>query len=140
MEYHTCSKSGLNGINIDIKEKKIQTMLPFNISIFFESKKGSNEMYKVLNEKYITFAAKEKWENHLNMTGINWKKIHTSCTKLCWYHYRIIHRTNTLLYKMKIICSNICKCCKEEPETIEHLFWSCHMVSSLWNALNNWIF
>lgn len=66
-------------------------MLPFNISIFFQSEKGSKDMYKTMNEKYITFSAKEKWENHLNMTDINWKKINPSCTKytrstkLCWF-------------------------------------------------------
>ena len=139
----------LNTINIEVNERKIHAILPFNISIFFESKKGSREMYKVLNENYVTFAAKEKWENHLNMTGINWKKIHTTCTnyskstKLCWFQYRTIHRIleiNSLLYKMKINSNNICTFCKEGPETIEHLFWSCPMVASLWHALNIWIF
>ena len=45
-----------------------------------------------------------------------------------YLHYRIINRiiaTNTYLVKIKISNDKMCTFCKQENETIAHLFWKC---------------
>ena len=49
--------------------------------------------------------------------------------------YKIIMRyvpTNYILHKMKKIPSQSCTFCMVEPETIEHLFYNCHIIKSFW--------
>lgn len=138
------------GINTE-REKQQQALLPFNINIFFKSNKGSKDMYNILNQGAIpvVIAAERKWEGILNNVVGDWKKIHNCVTKiskntkLCWFQYRIIHRilgTNTLLLKMNRVQCNLCTFCKEEPESIEHLLWGCHIVADIWHHLNALIF
>jgi len=45
--------------------------------------------------------------------------------------------TNKLLYKFKYVNSNLCDFCNCQTETIEHLFWECHIIQPLWSNLNN---
>ena len=112
--------------------------MPFNIGLFLKSRKGSKDMYNVLNRKTVQISAEQKWGNILNKYDIEWKHIHFHCTKhikntkLCWFQYRIIHRilgTYTFLYKIIVKDCNLFTFCREEPETIEHLLWGCHKVS-----------
>jgi len=59
-----------------------------------------------------------------------------------WFQYRILHRilgTNSLLFKMNIIGSNLCTFCKMSSETIEHLFHDCQLVLDFWKMLSQWI-
>ena len=91
---------------VNVHEKNPQPLMPFNIGLFLKSRKGSKDMYNVLNRKTVQISAERKWENILNKYDIEWKNIHFHCTKqtkntkLCWFQYRIIHRilgTNTFL-------------------------------------------
>merc|ERR1712074_340439 len=55
--------------------------------------------------------------------------------------YRSIHRclaTNDLLFKIKITDSNLCTFCREEIETLVHLFTSCKHVKSFWKEVTSW--
>ena len=123
-------------------------LIPFNLLIFFKSPKGSKDMYNVLISNYINPKCEEKWSHQLN-NNYNWKQIYnmsfdtTKSSKLQWFQYRIIHRiigTNDFLFKIKVKQSDKCSFCKEDKETIEHIFWSCPKVSELWEQLNSWIF
>ena len=61
---------------------------------------------------------------------------------LLWFQYRILHRiitTNTFLYKIKYIESNICDLCHSQPETLEHLFFDCPKVLDVWKETELWI-
>jgi hypothetical protein len=55
--------------------------MPFNIGLFLKSRKGSKDMYNVLNRKTVQISAERKWENILNKYDIGWKNIHFHCTK-----------------------------------------------------------
>ena len=52
--------------------------------------------------------------------------------------YRII-TTNTFLYKIKYIESNICDLCHSQPETLEHLFFDCPKVLDVRKEIELWI-
>ena len=72
-------------------------------------------------------------------------KVPFQCLKdptLLWFQYRILHRiitTNTFLYKIKYIESNICELCHSQPETLEHLFFDCPKVLDVWKGIELWI-
>jgi hypothetical protein len=44
-------------------EKNPQPLMPFNIGLFLKSRKGSKDMYNVLNRKTVQISAERKWEN-----------------------------------------------------------------------------
>ena len=58
------------------KGKKQQTMLPFNINIFFKSNRGSKDMFNILNQGTIpvVIAAERKLNIILNKVVGKWKK------------------------------------------------------------------
>ena len=59
----------------------------------------------------------------------------TNVPKYRSFQYRVLQRgivTNVQLESWKIIPSNLCSFCKEEEETVLHLFIRCRLVKELW--------
>ena len=59
----------------------------------------------------------------------------TNITKYRSFQYRLLQRgliTNVQLFKWGITTSNNCTVCKENRETMLHLFVECHQVKDLW--------
>ena len=55
---------------------------------------------------------------------------------------RLLHRilpTGRYLFLRKIIDSPLCSFCKQEEETITHLFWGCTVIQSFWSNLQTLI-
>ena len=52
-------------------------------------------------------------------------------------HFKILHNTIFTENKLWIMkCSDgICRCCKEDTETIEHLFWACPNAFKVWEII-----
>ena len=51
------------------------------------------------------------------------------------FQYKFIFKvifTNTRLFKMGIKETKMCTFCKQEDETLKHLFWDCKMVKEFW--------
>ena len=66
----------------------------------------------------------------------------THDTKLQWLQYRITHRilgTNSYLFKIRYINSDLCSFCIREKETIKHLFWDCIYINPLIGEFVAWI-
>ena len=90
----------------------------------------------------------------LNITPEQWKKIYTLLylttkdTYLRWLQYRILHiilPTNSYLVKIQVCESNKCVFfCKNDKETIDHLFWHCDVIQlfieQLKPLMSNYIF
>ena len=103
-------------------------------------------MYNILNKSTIIPTAQTKYSNlGYMLSAQEWRnvyKIPFQCLKdptLLWFQYRILHRiitTNTFLYKIKYIESNICDLCNSEPETLEHLFFDCPNVLDVRTKVN----
>lgn len=123
--------------------------LPYSIKEILKNKKGSKDIYAIFNKKEVDIKSQIKWNNTFEYTNLNWKLIYNipakccSNTKLHWFQYRILHRilaTNCLLVKMKIIEDNLCSFCRVLPETIEHLFWHCTLVTEFWESIDAWLY
>ena len=73
-------------------------VMPFNVKLILRSKKGSQDMYRLLTYKTVSPKSQTKWNQIFLNTDLNWKTIYTipkvCCknTKLHWFQYRILHR------------------------------------------------
>ena len=122
--------------------------MPYYIKEILKNKKGSKNINAIFYKKDVHIKSQIKWNNTFEYTSLNWKLIYnapTKClsnTKLHWFQYHILHRilaTNDLLVKMKIIQNNLCSFCRALPETIEHLFWHCIVVTEFWESIESWL-
>ena len=65
----------------------------------------------------------------------------TTNTKLQWLQFRIVHRiiaTNSYLFQIKYVESDVCTFYHYEKETINHLFWDCIYINPLWGEFVAW--
>ena len=80
----------------------------------------------------------------LNIEKKHWE-IANKCTKevrlrvLHWKIIQNIYPTNVLLKKMRVSNSEMCKFCPQEIDYIEHFFWECQVVKTLWKAIEQTI-
>jgi exonuclease III len=104
--------------------------------------KGARIFYDILCQDQHQPNCCKNWENRLEVKVL-WKNIFQKIkqlndTRLKWLQIRIVHRilgTNTILYNMGIEKSNKCTFCNSDKESIQHLFWSCHLVQQFWVRL-----
>ena len=108
--------------------------VPLSIKQFLLPEKGCKIYYKILfnNCKNVELPMRNKWENIFsNHDDEAWKNIFHSCFKsikdnsIIWFQYRIIFDilpTRYFLRKIKLTESDVCVFCKDQIETILHLF------------------
>ena len=111
-----------------------------NMQSLTRSKKGSKDFYNVfLSEEFEEPSCKSIWTRKLSSTLNDkiWENIFRACHKsildngLIWFQYKILYNildTKYYLNKLKIIDSNLCSFCNQQPESIEHLFVHCEFV------------
>ena len=92
--------------------------------------------------------SQQKWNNDLcteeKVAEINWKSAHTisyNCTKstkLRCYHFKLLKRriaTNVFLCKAGIYPTDHCTFCKQEPDTLLHLYLNCSVTCEFWEHI-----
>ena len=128
--------------NAELKQKEYPHF-PECIRTIIKRKKGSKDLYNVfLSNINSIYKLNTKWNALLQLgENFDWKSVFMSisnCTKdskLLWFQYRIFYRilaTNNYLYKCKITTNNTCNLCKQEVESIEHLFFYCAKSNEIW--------
>lgn len=113
-----------------------------SLTLIYSIHKGTKLYYNTLSENSSEAKCCKKWTRHFNRE-MNWKtcflKLHKiNDVKLKWLQLRIIHRilgTNVILKKMRITNSEQCTFCKQERDSIAHLFWHCSHVQTFWKEL-----
>ena len=109
-------------------------VFPKIVQAILKQKKGSQNIYKILNENNDEPTGKNKWNRLYHIDEKSWEYIFmapfkiTKCTKLRWFQTCINHKilaTNKFLYQIKTIDSPNCSFCSTNEESIEHLFWKC---------------
>ena len=149
LEYLRMTK-GLNNYLITLPEnnRNIKPIQPLFTSLMNKYKKGSRIFYNTLIKKDHLEAPnfKFKWSSQLSksFTDSDWKKFFNIChytihdNDLKWFQYKIIHKilgTNSLLFKISISTSNLCRACNEFEETDDHLFFTCRISATLIDEL-----
>lgn len=91
--------------------------------------------------------AQLRYTNIFSNETLEWKEIYklpfkvALDTKSREFQYRILNRilaTNSLLKKIGITNSSACSFCGTVDESLEHLFTSCPIVTTLWTDLIDW--
>lgn len=117
------------------------------------SNSSSKNIYKaIVPFKLPTVSSQRKWsEEFPDMTdsrnpGI-WKEVYTSPyiaardTKLQAFQYRLVHRIvpcNKYLANIRIKADSTCSYC-DSTDSLQHFFFSCQPVHSLWSSLSSWL-
>ena len=119
------------------------------IELILSNVKGCKTIYQAFVENSTEATAYKKWkEYNIIENRKEWEKAverpyqTTQNTRLLWLQFRIIHRilaTDSLLYKMKIVNTDKCTFCKEDPGTLLHILWECRHVVKFWNELINFL-
>ena len=109
------------------------------LKIIYSQQKGSRLYYEILTQGKDKPKCCEKWEARLN-TDIDWsrnfkKMQNIQEIKLKWFQIRLVHRilaTNIVLMHMGIENDINCSFCRQERDSINHIFWRCVYVKSFW--------
>ena len=70
---------------------------------------------------------------------IQFRLIKQTCIDTYLITFQFLHRiipTNTCLLKVKIKDNDRCSFCRNEPESLEHLFFDCSTVKDIWSNLS----
>ena len=120
-----------------MKNKAESPILPFAFKIYLKSKKGTQDMYKLLNKSTELPSGRIAWDKKYTFNNNEWKTIFkeafriTKDTTMQWFQTRINHKnlaTNKFLCKIKVTNDPKCFFCSVSDETIEHLLWECNIV------------
>ena len=86
--------------------------------------------------------SEQKWEDQFQ--NIKWKLVYTTyirstiSSKLRNFQYKFLTRiipTNKWLYKCKLVSSSLCDFCNMYTDSLNHLFWECHVIQQFWRDL-----
>ena len=90
-----------------------------------------------------------KWSNEIQDVRSeyiqNYFSLAKSCTnetKLIYFQCKLLNRiltTNTFLHKIGKTENNNCTFCKENPESLIHLFCDCRIIKHFWNECSDWL-
>jgi hypothetical protein len=114
-------------------------------------KKPNSFLYNIQmnNTEKENVSAENKWKQTIDdNTSVEWKNVYlmpfkaTIDTSLRSFQYKFVMRlipTNTYLFTCKLTTSRLCDFCCMHSETLEHLFWECHVIQNLWNQVGNYL-
>ena len=114
-----------------------------------KAKKANKLVYtKRISKKILpSRQAQQKWVTECGIEDeecIKWHETYqlafkcSTSTRLLEFQYKILHRriaTNEFLFKIALKDDPNCSFCKDEPEKLSHLFWSCPKVTTFWTFL-----
>ena len=116
--------------------------IPFKLQLFLSKPNISRYCYALfvnaLRKKCVVTDnnLKQKWNRDIgghHVGSLINVKTSTKSAYLQYLHYRIINRilpTNKFLNAVQLSTTNTCTFCKQEIETIMHLFWQCPITQS----------
>ena len=70
------------------------------------------------------------------------KSSSTKISKLIIFLFKLLHRrlaTNDFLNKIDIRPDDLCTFCRDERESLIHIFWSCRKTNSFWKNFQDWL-
>ena len=132
-----------------VNESLLRPNIPNHVRILYRSEKGTRDIYKhISTTKTNTHPMKVKWNRDLNLfiNDITWRDIFKVCfytsndNYLVWFQLRILYRilgTNSYLNKIGLSPSSFCRNCKNDTETLMHIFTECPSVKLFWGKIQN---
>jgi len=146
------------GIISSIKslQNKVKTQPPLKgnyksfIDVFLSVNKTNRLVYQkcVSSKQTSPSKTQNKWLTDCQITcfnSINWKVVYklpfsyTKIPKLIIFELKLLHRrlaTNDFLNKIGMRPDVLCTFCRDEKESLIHLFWSCRETNLFWKTSN----
>ena len=128
-------KSYIRKTEITVEVKNSADLIK-TLKTIYNQQKGSRLYYEILTQNITRPNCCDKWEAKLNK-DIHWcitfKKMQQ--TELKWFQIRLVHRiiaANVVLMHMGIKNDITCSFCRQDRDSINHIFWSCTYVRSFW--------
>ena len=118
--------------------------IPTHTKLLLKSTSGSKHIYDTLNMNADTPTSKMKWNNLYKITEENWKYFYnnpfkiTKDSNVLWFQTQILHNflpLNKYLKTIGIKDNDLCTFCKDEQETIPHLFVNCRKTRMFLSSL-----
>ena len=91
---------------------------------------------------------KLSWEEYFDIP-LPWHKVYSLLYRISidsnsrMFQYKLLFKflpCNKTLCLWGLIDSPICSLCKEEEESVVHLFWNCHITANFWALVDDWFF
>ena len=118
-----------------------------NAKIYPLDKLTSKELYNIhLKVKFRLPTSHKSIQHSLKNDLIPWKKVYILSRNISIdsysriFQYKVLNNIlflNNSLFKMGKVDSPLCSYCREDNETIAHLFLDCHVSKSIWLYLTN---
>ena len=119
---------------------------------FLKTKKPNRLTYKILVSKKQKrpITAQRKWIADCTLETqeiIDWKTVYrtpflcTKITKIIVFQFKLFHRrlaTNSFLTKINQKDNEQCTFCRNDKETLIHLFWTCEISTLFWQGFKKW--
>ena len=124
----------------NIKKKMSDPVIPHHLQIFLKNRKGTKDMYTILNQGSDEATDKKRWNKTYQFEDESWRKIFLwpfSITKDTALNHHIL-ATNQFLHKIKYIDNASCSFCADQEESIYHLLWECKHTKALIEELRKW--
>ena len=137
----------------DTAETRDYTFETLSEKIVKREKPGPLIYQKLIRAKSLTPRKSQlKWFRDCNFSDeedtFNWELAYlmarrcTKSTKLIEFQFKLLHRripSNDFLFKIGRKENDNCTFCNNSSETLIHLFWSCHVTSSFWKSVTDWL-
>ena len=117
------------------------------LQYLMRDKKGCRRLYDVMvPTKLITES--NRWEQDIGHISEAEMKAYNSVIptlkeiKLRDFQFKITHKilvTKSFLYRIHKVDDNLCQYCRQNSETILHLFVQCNNVKRFWRDLDEWL-
>ncbi len=121
-----------------------------NISNLLQTKRIVKKAYGVIVDKKCEQPVNtmQKWKNDIHINDEMWPNLFTVALKSALdiptrsFQYLLLHRrlpTNKFLHRIGLINSPNCTFCKENVESLLHLFYECEQVKRFWTHVENFM-
>ncbi len=131
-------------VNRSDMSKDYSPFIPFSFEYILLNEKCSKVLYQLISSKDMVPKAIQNWNTELalhldiNDSVKDFFKVcfkTTTDTSIQWLQYRILP-TNYYLKKINVISYDVCAFCKENVDTIQHVFMTCSETLPIWNTSN----
>ena len=140
-------KNLINDNRITCMLTKFDVRCNVYLQVLLRDKKGCRRLYDVMVPTKL-MQSSTKWEQEIGQIGEEEMKIYNSVIptlkeiKLRDFQYKITNKilvTKSFLYRINKVDDNLCEYCRQNPETIHHLFVHCNTVKIFWRELEAWL-